>query len=95
MNEKNVEGVQIWKKVSLLINSKTVIAMLILLFNDRTGNKVTIIQRPEAKETDIFWGLSCDSSLTTKDSHGDPEWNATDIVNDSKKHKFCLLLFIL
>ena len=58
---------------------KMVIAMLALLFNDRTGNNASTVQKTEAKESDNdFLGLSWDSSWTTEQTcpffMGDKNW---------------------
>ena len=60
MNKQYVEGVQKWKKFQLLMmDSKMVIAMLVLQFNDRTGDNVFTIQRTEAKEGENVLGGNC------------------------------------
>ena len=49
------------------MNRKMVIAILPLLFNGKARDKVSIVQRTDAKESENgFLGLLCDSPLITE-----------------------------
>ena len=52
---------------SMMIDSKMIRTMLVLLFNCRTGDNISPVQRAEAKDNVIrFQGLSCDIPQSTK-----------------------------
>ena len=67
MNNQYVQkGIQKQKKVYLMmLQSKMIIAKLVLVFNDRAGDDVTSVQKTDARERDIsFLELSRDTTQT-------------------------------